>query len=120
MLARMCDLLRPVVKDVRVVAASAAYEGRGAEVLPDRWPGEGPLGGIITALEDARTRAASMKHSLIVRCDMPVLTGAWLRYLVERALKSPASVVVPKSAQGLEPLCACWRTSAAGRLQHAF
>lgn len=120
MLARMCELLRPVVKDVRVVAASAAYEGRGAEVLPDRWPGEGPLGGIITALEDARTRAASMTHSLIVSCDMPFLTGAWLRYLVERALKSPASVVVPKSAQGLEPLCACWRTSAAGRLQHAF
>lgn len=120
MLIRMCELLRSAVKDVRVVAASAEYEGRGAEVVQDRWPGEGPLGGIITALEDARTRAASMTHCLILSCDMPFLTGAWLRYLVERALKSPASVIVPKSAQGLEPLCACWRTSAAGRLQHAF
>jgi molybdopterin-guanine dinucleotide biosynthesis protein A len=28
--------------------------------------------------------------------------------------------VAPKSVQGLEPLCACWRTSAAASLQNAF
>jgi len=28
--------------------------------------------------------------------------------------------VAPQSAQGLEPLCACWRTSAAGKLQQGF
>jgi molybdopterin-guanine dinucleotide biosynthesis protein A len=27
---------------------------------------------------------------------------------------------VPKSKQGLEPLCACWRTGAAPKLQNVF
>jgi molybdopterin-guanine dinucleotide biosynthesis protein A len=35
-------------------------------------------------------------------------------------LASSAEVVAPQSAQGLEPLCACWRTTAAQTLQSAF
>jgi molybdopterin-guanine dinucleotide biosynthesis protein A len=51
---------------------------------------------------------------------MPFLTQEWLSYLLKRALASGAEVVAPKSVQGLEPLCACWRTSAALKLQRAF
>jgi len=51
---------------------------------------------------------------------MPFLGREWLAYLVERALASPAEVVAPQSEHGLEPLCACWRTSAAGKLQRVF
>jgi len=51
---------------------------------------------------------------------MPFLTRDWLSYLVNRALLSDADVVVPQSQYGLEPLCACWRTSATGKLQYAF
>lgn len=117
MLSRMQDLVISVCGDVRVVAASTRIDG--AVAVADRWPGEGPLGGIITALlttADADTSG----WNLILGCDMPFLTTEWLRYIAERAKVSTAEVVAPKSRNGLEPLCAVWRTGAAGKLQDTF
>jgi molybdenum cofactor guanylyltransferase len=120
MLLRMCELLRGVGGEVRVVVTSGKHAGLGVTTLTDRWPGEGPLGGIITALRATLETGGGVEWNLIVGCDMPFLTRAWLNYLVERALVSPAEVMVPRSASGLEPLCACWRSSGVERLQRAF
>jgi molybdopterin-guanine dinucleotide biosynthesis protein A len=120
MLKRMIELLRRVTKQVKIVAVPGKYDGFGAAIVEDRWPGEGPLGGIITALEDAGTAAAGYEWNLMVSCDMPFLTREWLSFLCERAAISTAQVVVPHSAHGPEPLCACYRTDAAGSLRHAF
>ena len=120
MLLRMWELLRGVGGEVRVVVAPGKHEGLGVTTLTDRWPGEGPLGGIITALRATSETSGSAEWNLIVGCDMPFLTREWLNYFVERALASRAEVVVPRSASGLEPLCACWRSRGAERLQRAF
>ena len=120
MLVRMCRLVREAVGSVSVVAPSGRYSEFGERVVDDRWPGQGPLGGIITALMDARTQDHEHMWCLIVGCDMPFLTGEWLKYLSERALASSAAIVSPQSSVGLEPLCACWHTSATGKLQYAF
>ena len=120
MLARMGALLKDVTGSVSVVAAPGRYTELGVRVVEDRWPGEGPLGGIITALMDARTRNHQHRWFLIVGCDMPFLTSEWLKYLSERAFASSAAVVTPQSPNGLEPLCSCWHTGATGRLQDAF
>jgi molybdopterin-guanine dinucleotide biosynthesis protein A len=50
MLTRMCDLLSAATASVRIVAPLDRYEFATVPVIEDRWPGEGPLGGIITAL----------------------------------------------------------------------
>lgn len=120
MLARMVELLRGVTKEAKVVAVHGKYEGFGVEIVEDRWPGEGPLGGIITALEDAAGSAARAEWNLILSCDMPFLTHEWLGFLTERGVKSKAQVVLPYSTHGPEPLCACYRTDAAGALRAAF
>ena len=120
MLERMCNLLGEMTEDVSLVAAAGRYQDSGKRIVEDNWPGEGPLGGIITALMDAHTRKHSHGWCLIVGCDMPFLTREWLRYLVERAFTSGAEVVAPRSALGLEPLCACWYTRATGKLQYAL
>ena len=120
MLGRMIGLLRSVTEDVRVVAGQGDYGKFGAEIVADRWPREGPLGGIITALEATAQRKVSAEWNLILSCDMPFLTAEWLRFLVQRAESSPAEVVLPRSSSGPEPLCACWRTTAAGPLDQAF
>jgi molybdenum cofactor guanylyltransferase len=120
MLARMLQLLRSVTRQAKIVAAPSKYAAFGAEVVEDQWPGEGPFGGIITALEDAAGSAARPEWNLIVSCDMPFLTREWLGFLSERAAKSKAQVVLPDSAHGPEPLCACYRTDAAGALRAAF
>jgi molybdopterin-guanine dinucleotide biosynthesis protein A len=119
MLLRMCALLRSVATDVQVIAASHKYAAVGVTGIPDRWEGQGPLAGIITALLTTKETGAA-EWNLIIGCDMPFLAREWLSYLAQRALASNAEVVAPKSAQGLEPLCACWRTSAAPKLQNAF
>jgi molybdenum cofactor guanylyltransferase len=120
MLGRMIELLRSVTREVKIVAAANKYATFGAEMVEDRWPGEGPLGGIITALEDAARSAAWPEWNLILSCDMPFLTRDWLAYLCERAGRSEAQVTFPHSASGPEPLCACWQTMAAAKLRSGF
>jgi molybdopterin-guanine dinucleotide biosynthesis protein A len=120
MLGRMIALLQGVASNVKVVGAPEKYGQFEREMVSDRWPGEGPLGGIITALEDAGKSAARTEWNAIVSCDMPFLTREWMEFLVERAVKSDAQVMVPHSAHGPEPLCACWRTDAAETLRVAF
>jgi molybdenum cofactor guanylyltransferase len=128
MLTRMCELLATVTKSTHIVAPSGRYEFATAPVIEDRWPGEGPLGGIITALLHSHgivgarhaVPAAAHDWNLILSCDMPFLTADWLKYLRDFAQASHAKAVLPRSQRGREPLCACWRTSAAPELQVAF
>jgi molybdopterin-guanine dinucleotide biosynthesis protein A len=120
LLARTYALVAAAASTVRVVAPAGRYGDQGVSLLKDRWPDEGPLGGIITALRTTAESRAGYEWNLILSCDMPFLTREWLSYLVERALASGDEVVVPRSDHGLEPLCACWRTSAVDSLQRVF
>jgi molybdenum cofactor guanylyltransferase len=120
MLARMIELLETVTKNVKVIGPLEMYAQFGIEVVPDRWPGEGPLGGIVTALRDGAKGNPASEWNLILSCDMPFLTAEWLGYLAERAIKSSAQAVYPQSAHGPEPLCACYRTDARPALQAVF
>ena len=120
MLARMIEAVRGTSSEVRIVAVPGKYDAFEMEIVEDCWPGEGPLGGIVTALLHTRETEPEREWNLIVSCDMPFLTADWLRFLAERAAISEAQVVVPHSQHGPEPLCACWRTDAVDSLQSAF
>jgi molybdopterin-guanine dinucleotide biosynthesis protein A len=91
-----------------VVVTPEKYRGLGLRAIADDWPGCGPLGGIATAL-----RASDAEWNLIVACDLPYLTRAWLEYLLQRARDSDAEAVVPMNLtpankRGAEPLCAVY------------
>jgi molybdenum cofactor guanylyltransferase len=120
MLARMIELMRGLASEVSVVAAPGKYAGFGAKIVEDLWPGEGPLGGIVTALLHTQGIRPACEWNVIVSCDMPFLTVDWMRYLGTRATESAAQVVLPHSTHGPEPLCACYRTSAAQTLGSVF
>jgi molybdenum cofactor guanylyltransferase len=121
LIARLCRVLQDAAHaPVRIIGDPQRYAHIGVECITDRWPGEGPLGGIITALGETNGAMRFDSWELIIGCDMPFLTAEWLRHLVTRAFASKAEVVVPESSYGLEPLCACWRTSAAPALTRAF
>jgi molybdenum cofactor guanylyltransferase len=128
MLQRTGELLAKVCEQVLVIAPAGKYSDLSWPAIADRWPGQGPLGGILTALlhangfgssHDSRTTVHGSR-SLITSCDMPFLTPEFLAFLDERASRSRAQVVVPKSASGLEPLCACWRSGALSVVQANF
>ncbi len=80
----------------------------GGEVIADRHPGRGPVGGVATAL------AAAGGPAVVVACDLPQLDAGTVRALVAGAAASPlADAAVARSSRGLEPLVACWRPNAA-------
>lgn len=120
LLQGMLRLIGEVADSVHVVATADRYAMFRERIIADRWPGEGPLGGITTALFASQANVPLCEWNLILSCDMPFLTREWLKYMVARARDSEASVVVPQSDYGLEPLCACWRTSCVEELQTAF
>jgi molybdopterin-guanine dinucleotide biosynthesis protein A len=131
LLAWTVELVAAVCGETKIVAAAGKYAHAPALILADQWPGQGPLGGILTALQSMNERLGSSSampardhrrdsYALILGCDMPFLRREWLAYLCDRAVKSAAQVVVPESENGLEPLCACWRTDAASMIQAAF
>ncbi len=117
--ARMADLLAPIVARVTLVGNPQHYAQFGLPVVADGWPGEGPLGGMVTALDAARA-----PWCVIVACDLPFLTADWLRFLCERATglgeESDVDAIVPESTRGLEPLCAVYRKACGKTLREAF
>jgi molybdenum cofactor guanylyltransferase len=84
-------------------------------VVPDDHPGEGPLGGIATAL-----RLFGAADVLVVACDLPFLGTDELGRLVDGARRhGDADVVVAWSGRR-EPTCALWRPSARAVVATAF
>jgi molybdenum cofactor guanylyltransferase len=107
LLARAASLLQSVTGEPKIVASPSVYGSLGLPLVADDWPGCGPLGGIATVL-----RASDSAWNLIIACDLPYLTKPWLDFLIERALKSKADAVVPRSERGAEPLCAMYHKNA--------
>lgn len=66
----------------------------------DSFPGEGPLGGVITAL-----KAASNDSVVVLSCDMPFITDAVISSLVRGLSDAQASV---GRTDRLNWLCAAW------------
>lgn len=99
------------------LAVAAALRGAGADpvvavggsppdglpVLPDRWPGEGPLGGILTALEDLDADVV-----VVLACDLPGATADGVRRVVDALAAAPGAAVA-----AAEPLYAAWRPAIA-------
>jgi molybdopterin-guanine dinucleotide biosynthesis protein A len=106
MVVRAARLAQPYVASVAIVAPQERYTRLGLRIVPDRWPGAGPLGGIATALG-----SRSAEWNLILGCDLPFLTLEWIGWLISRGLESPAHAVVPESGRGLEPLAAMYHQS---------
>ena len=124
LLLEIVELAKSCTSNVAVVASAQKYPDLDGhlEIIEDQWPGEGPLGGIITALQHTGATDRSVEWNLILSCDMPFLTVEWLQFLVAHARESnkEMQVVLPHSAHGPEPLCACYRTAAAGPLKNVF
>jgi molybdenum cofactor guanylyltransferase len=105
-------MIEPLVTCVTVVGPPRRFAAMGLHAIADQDSGKqglkkirrGPLAGIATAL--AATRSS---WNLIVACDLPYLSAAWLDWLLSRAIRSRGQVVIPRTRRGLEPLAAVYR-----------
>lgn len=101
-------------RDVCVVGGDrAAIEGLGLAYVPDQFPGEGPLGGIITALENADADIVA-----VLACDHVATEGVAVRSIV--GALGTADVAIPVVDGRRQVLHAAWRRAAAGHLRTAF
>lgn len=115
LVVRMARVAESCAASVTIVAPRGRYAALDVNLLADCWPGEGPLGGIVTALA-----ASPAEWNVILGCDLLFLTREWLAWLVARAQESPAQAVVPESRRGLEPLAAIYRAACAAPLAAEF
>ncbi len=112
-----------VARTVEEAAGSATLVGSpefspplGYPAIPDLHPGEGPLGGILTALGNTLST-----WNLVTACDMPGLTADFLSGLLDAAERSEADILAPRDSSGrVEPLCAVYHRRSRPKLEAAF
>lgn len=91
------DVLQKVFSKVKIIANAPLYKQFGLEVIPDKIPEKGPMGGIYTGLVDCQEASA-----FFLGCDMPFISEQAIMYLLEQG-KGATAVV--SSGSTIHPLC---------------
>lgn len=104
LLVRIARAVHSAAGSAVIVGDPARYGSCGFRVIADRVAGLGPIGGLLTSLENT-----SATWNLLVACDMPAVTGSILEQLLRHAESNPeARCIAPVSVRGPEPLCAVY------------
>lgn len=102
---RLIERLSPIADEVLVTTNNPdQYHFLGVPLASDLMPGMGALGGLYTALAAAHHPAVA-----IVACDMPFANSSLLKYQHELLMENGVDLVMPRSANGLEPFHAVYR-----------
>jgi molybdopterin-guanine dinucleotide biosynthesis protein A len=119
MAARVADALRHAgaAEVVCVGGDAAGLAASGLRAVPDPRQGEGPLAGVVAALEAVGPEASAV---VVVACDLPWLQASVPERLVARLLEDDELDVVSARTDRPEPLCAAWRPRALASLLRAF
>jgi molybdopterin-guanine dinucleotide biosynthesis protein A len=114
MILHVVDSLRAAGLEPFVVAGGEVdrFVELGLAVVEDLWPGEGPLGGILTALD------ATDGDVVVVACDMPALDAATISALLDPRGRFDAVVGVANGVR--QPLLARYCRSAGPLLRQLW
>jgi molybdopterin-guanine dinucleotide biosynthesis protein A len=103
LLERSLAVIGHVCPSVAIVGDPAQFSNYGP-VVEDVYSGCGPLAGIHAGL-----LRSSAELNLMLAVDMPFVSEDLLAYLFTVAEQSSAIVTAPRTAKGLQPLCAVYR-----------
>jgi molybdopterin-guanine dinucleotide biosynthesis protein A len=101
LIARVASVLAAVADEVIIVANDPKYDSLGLQVVRDRYPTGGALGGIATGVG-----AATHDTVLVAACDMPFLSPEVWRLILGHS--GEADVVIPKIGGEYETLHALY------------
>lgn len=103
--------LKEVTPLLSISTNDKAYECWGLPLIEDEVKDQGPLGGLISCLEQAQC-----EEVLVVSCDMPFVEPFILNLLLEEV----AEVVLPEVSGRRYPLCAYYKRSCLPKLRALF
>jgi molybdopterin-guanine dinucleotide biosynthesis protein A len=86
------------------------------KLVPDVYPGQGPLGAVISALNSCGSAVTGVA---VVACDLPWVTGSVLAPLLAVMENQDIDVAVASTGR-LEPVCAVWNVRCLGVLREMF
>lgn len=122
LLEHLCALLAERTAGVMIVGRAPDPAGLSARgiVVPDRYPGMGPLGGIATALHQAGACRAGA-GVLVVACDMVALGGEVLDHLLAgRGSQAGATVPIHPTSGVIEPMPGIYEARAMDSLDESI
>jgi molybdopterin-guanine dinucleotide biosynthesis protein A len=94
-----------------VTNSPAEYAHLGLPALPDNYPNAGPLAGIQAGLSHS-----PVEWNFFIACDFPSLRADVIEEVLAAFFniyegREGAQVILPETAEGLQPLCALWSKS---------
>lgn len=114
---RALSLLEPLCEErLLCCGGRPRYADLGVPLVLDHVSGAGPLAGLAAALE--RTRPDQIL--VVVPVDMPWLSAAVLRDVVDALVGGDEDVACARSSAGLEPLVSAWRAGTLGEVRAAL
>ncbi|MCX7976694.1 MAG: molybdenum cofactor guanylyltransferase [Bellilinea sp.] len=106
LIQRVIERVRPIADEILITANQPAdFEFLKLPVFEDVLPGQGALGGLLTALT-----VSSASVTAVVACDMPFLSPNLLQHQAKILKKGDWDAVVPKSKGGYEPFHGVYQT----------
>jgi len=115
MIKHICDQLRPHFNQILISSNDTSkYSFLGAEVIPDEVTGQGPLGGIASAL-----RASANEVNFVIACDIPQVDMGFVRMMLREARGCDAVVPTTGPSQ-YEPLFAVYRKGTLAAIEDAL
>jgi molybdopterin-guanine dinucleotide biosynthesis protein A len=121
---RVADALRSAgIRTVTLIGGDPVELGAlSSPVIADRHPGQGPVGGVLTALENARIAVDhhGVEAVVVVSCDLVDLDGDTVVSLVDARTAEPGRDVWVADTGRIEPMCALWGLSALAEVSIAF
>lgn len=114
--SRIAGQLANIAGQVSLVGDPRRYGHLGYPVVPDEFPGRGPVGGVLTALHASRST-----WNIITACDLPAVTSALFADMLGQIQSSSFECLVPVTPDGREQvLCAIYRRDAAAGIEAAW
>jgi molybdopterin-guanine dinucleotide biosynthesis protein A len=94
-----------------VTHSPAEYVHLGLPTLPDNYPNAGPLAGIHAGLSHS-----PYEWNFFLACDFPCLRKSVIEEILavlfnKNKEEGETQVILPETAEGLQPLCALWSKS---------
>lgn len=116
LLAYIASIVRQAAGTATIIGDSDRYRDAWYPVCADQVPHCGPIGGVYTAL-----RVTASDWNLVVACDMPLLSAAVLRRLMEHSFQSASNCIFGAGPGGEpQPLCAVYHRRCLPVLEQAI